>query len=357
MCGAFRCPDSRPFASSVSGHFRPGNGSLRRCFRSGYGRLRVLSLRPGHAEPAVLLPWKRRPAHLDARPTRRRRGPGATPARVHARVGRRRSATASCPGSTRRARSRRPRRRAGSARRRRGSRVPSGGAHPTPGLHVSDPGATIDPPSRSPATRSPVTRCQSCRLEALTSRGTLRHSRARSPGLVTLYVRPTSFHGVTAAVPAPESSPMRSNPAGTCETLATMATGIDHQIPYRFAVGSAGFLPLRGLPPAAPPAPRPRGRLGSARAANSGLLAPSRRSPTGSLPADEPPGGPALSPARTPPPSPGPLGCSGALPARPLRRAPLPVPRGRHRADQGRVIASFLGRVHVRSRPARACTS
>ncbi len=48
---------------------------------------------------------------------------------------------------------------------------------------------------------------------------------------------------------------MRSNPAGTCETLATMATGIDHQIPYRFAVGSAGFLPLRGLPPAAPPAP------------------------------------------------------------------------------------------------------
>lgn len=88
--------------------------------------------------------------HLFARPTRRRRGPGSTLARVHARVGRRRSATASCPGSTRRGRSRRPRRAADSAWRRRGSRVPSGGLHPTPGLHVSDPGATIDPPSRSP---------------------------------------------------------------------------------------------------------------------------------------------------------------------------------------------------------------
>ncbi len=105
----------------------------------------------------------------------------------------------------------------------------------------SRPGITHRPVL--PFTRSPVhpfTRCQSWPLEALTSRGTLRHSRARSPGLVTSYVRPTSFPGVTAAAPAPESSSMRSNPSGTCMTAAVMPTGIDQRAPDRVAVGPAG---------------------------------------------------------------------------------------------------------------------
>lgn len=205
-----------------------------------FGKREASSSRPptGASRTGRSHPWERRPAHLDARPTHRRGGPGATPARVHARIGRRRSAIASCPGSTRRARSRRPRRRADSAWRRRGSRVSSGGAHPAPGPHNRDPGSPIARFSRSPV--HPFTRCQSWPLEALTSRGTLRHSRARSLGLVTSYVRPTSSPGVTAAAPAPESSSMRSNPSGTCVTVAVMPTGIDQRAPDRVAVGPAG---------------------------------------------------------------------------------------------------------------------
>lgn len=213
--------------------------------------------------------------------------------------------------------------------------------------------------SRSGTTHRPAlpfTRCQSWPLEALTSRGTLRHSRTQSSGLLILYVRRTPSTGVRAADPAPESSPLRSNPAGSRETLATMPTGIDHQILYRFAVGSAGVLPLRGLPPAAPPVPRPRGRLGGPGAADSGRLVPTGRSSTGSPPAGRPSGEPALSPAHARSPVSGLHGRADPLPARPLRRDPASTsPPPPFRPEQhGRVLPPPGPRGRGQRGPARA---
>jgi hypothetical protein len=113
----------------------------------------------------------------------------------------------------------------------------------------------------------PVRRNQSCRRDAVTSTGNLRHSVIQSSAVPISRVRPAPRTGTVVACSHPRESSTRLSAAGTCPTVWSSPCGIDHQVPDQLARGSPGRSRAARSSPARSSRPHPasvcRGFFGS----------------------------------------------------------------------------------------------